>query len=365
MNRLNKIFFVSFMLILKEQILSLRKSAARYSLLLIHYSFSPTRYSFLLLVSCFFFLTSISNAQQVTVAAKADTNQIKIGEQFGLNLSMTAPSGTKIFFPGIPDTIHKLEVVSRSKIDTIKSADGKLSTLQQKLTLTCFDSGYYVIEPITFYFQQPGKAETDSLTTEAQLLTVKTIPVDTTKAIKDIKSTLDVPLTLMEVLPYIIGALVILLLVGFIIYLTKKNKKSTAVFKRKVPLRPAHEIALEALKQTESEKLWQQGYFKKYHSNVSDTIRTYIEHRFSINAMEFTTDETLKHFWGDLVNDEAKEKLKYILQLADMVKFAKVQPIANENEQLISNAFSFVMLTKPVTQDDFKATAENEKEAAI
>ena len=53
-----------------------------------------------------------------------------------------------------------------------------------------------------------------------------------------------------------------------------------------------------------------------------------------------------------------------------MVKFAKVQPIANENEQSLSNAYSFVMLTKPVTQDDFKdkekvKEAEKEKEAAI
>ena len=343
-------------IILKNFKFSLMK-ATRYSLFIIPYYF-------------LIFTPSFSIAQNVLVTAKADTTKIKIGEQFNLNLGITAPKGTLIFFTSVPDTLHKLEVIKRSKIDTLQSADGKSTTLQQKLTITCFDSGFYVIEPFTFFFQKPGTTGTDSLSTEAQLLTVVSIPVDTTKAIKDIKATLDVPLTLKEVLPYIIGVLLIIILIGLIIYLTKKNKKSTKIVKRKIPLRPAHEIALEALKQTEEEKLWQQGFFKKFHSNVSDTIRQYIEHRFNINAMEYTTVETLDHLKGNIVTEEAKEKLNYILQLADMVKFAKVQPIANENEQSLSNAYSFVMLTKPVTQDDFKdkekvKEAEKEKEAAI
>lgn len=301
---------------------------------------------------------SFSSGQDVKVTAKIDTTQIRIGEQFGMNLSVTAPVGTKLFFPLIPDTIKKLEVVKRSAIDTIKSPDGKQNTLQQKITFTSFDSGFYVIEPIPFYFQKAGRSDTDSVSTEAQLIAVRTIQVDTTKEIKDIKAPLDVPFTFREALPYIIGGLVLIALMIAIIVTIQRMKKKPVEVKIKVPLRPAHEIALEELKKTEAEKLWQQGFFKKYHSSVSDIIRMYIEHRFSINAMEFTTDETLQHFRGNLVNEGAKEKLKYLLQLADMVKFAKAQPLAHENEQSLSNAYSFIELTKPVTQDDFKEEKE-------
>ncbi|MCX6292468.1 MAG: hypothetical protein NT126_11995 [Bacteroidetes bacterium] len=311
------------------------------------------------LYSLFLIPDSFVTAQDVKVSAKTDTNQIRIGEQFGMNLCITAPGGTKIFFPTVPDSIHHLEVVKRSKIDTLISADGKLSTLQQKLVLTSFDSGYYVIEPITFFFQKAGKNDTDSLSTEASLITVKTIPVDTTKAFKDIKQPLDVPFTFREALPYILGGVLVILLILLIVYMLKKTKKKVVDIKPKKPSRPAHEIALEALKNTENEKLWQQGFIKKYHSNVSDIIRAYIEHRFSVNAMEYTTDETLDHLKGTIINDEAREKLKYILQLADMVKFAKAQPIAPEHEQALSHAYNFIMLTKPVTPDDFK-----EREAA-
>jgi hypothetical protein len=305
----------------------------------------------------------------IQVSARVDTTMIRIGEQFHVHLDATAPSGTKLIFPVLPDTIKKLEIVQRSKIDTTKSADGKTISLHQQLTLTSFDSGFYVIEPIPFYFQEAGKSDSDSVSTEAQLITVRTIPVDTTQAIKDIKNTMDVPFTLKEALPYIIGFLVIIILTIVIIRKFKTQKKKVTQVRVKIPERPAHEIALEELKKVEDEKLWQQGYFKKYHSAVADIIRTYIEHRFSINAMEYTTDETLDHLRGNTINEEAKQKLKDLLQLADMVKFAKVQPVANENEQSMKDAYRFIALTKPVTAGDFKATdlhdGQAEKEVLV
>ncbi|MBK6445857.1 MAG: hypothetical protein IPF81_11350 [Bacteroidetes bacterium] len=102
------------------------------------------------------------------------------------------------------------------------------------------------------------------------------------------------------------------------------------------------------------EKLWQQGLYKQYHSSVSDTLRAYIEGRFEINALELTTDETMSRFRGNMLRDDARQKLYGILQLADMVKFAKVIPIGSENEQSMTDAIQFVMLTKPAEESDFK-----------
>ena len=51
---------------------------------------------------------------------------------------------------------------------------------------------------------------------------------------------------------------------------------------------------------------------------------------------------------------ECAEKLLEMIPNADMVKFAKVQPVSYENERSISDAYSFIELTKPVTADDFK-----------
>jgi hypothetical protein len=312
---------------------------------------NPGKIFLLTLFSCISLLTNASSTSNAL--AKADTNAIRIGEQFHLDISASVPSDAKITFPAIGDTIHKLEIVSRSAIDTTHSQDKTMSTYHQSLTVTCFDSGFWVIEPLTFYYLNKGSSKPDSLITEPILMQVQTIPVDTTKEIKDIKPPVEVPFTFKEALPYIIGGLAAIAVAWIIIYMLKKRKRKPVLIEKKVPDRPAYEIAIESLKKLQEQKLWQQGFFKEYHSAVTDIIRMYIEHRFSITAMEMPSDDTLNHFRNNIITPEAYEKLRYILQLADMVKFAKGIPVGSENELSMQHAFDFIALTKQVTKEDF------------
>lgn len=327
-------------------------------------SFSTQLFSLRQMLSCFLLLLiciNVSAQSQTTATATIDTTVIRIGEQFHLNLSATAPADAHITFPAIPDSIHKLDVVQRSAIDTTRLQDGKLTTLHQSITLTGFDSGFFVIEPFTFIIQQKGSVNADSFLTEALLMQVQTIPVDTTKEIKDIKPPIDVPFTFREALPYIMGGILIAVLAWLLIRWLKNRKRKPEEKVRKIPVRPAHEIAIENLEKIREQKLWQQGFYKEYHSGVSDTIRAYIENRFSITAMEMPSDDTLSHFRNNLINTEAFEKLRYILQLADMVKFAKGIPVGTENELSLQHAFDFIALTKQVTREDFNAGEQTEK----
>jgi hypothetical protein len=316
-------------------------------------------------IACLFILFSVcAFAQSVHVSAKLDSTSMRIGEQIHLHLNATTPLHTQVLFPPIPDTIQKLEVVQRSAIDTAKAADGKTITYHQQVTITGFDSGYFVVEPFTFRFRKEGVNDYDTLSTEAMLVQVMTVPVDTTQQIKDVKPPIEVPFTFRDALPYIIGGVILFAIIYLLIRYFQKRKKVVPQVVVKKPKRPAHEIALEALKKIQEEKLWQQGFYKQYHSEVSDTVRTYIEHRFEINAMEYTTDETLDHLRNGLVPAEAKEKLRQMLQLADMVKFAKAIPVGSENEQSMQQAIDFIMLTKPASKEDFAAIAEEKKEVA-
>lgn len=304
---------------------------------------------FLLLVMNFY---TVYAESKLTVEAKTDTNQIRIGEQFHLEFTAIAPKEGRILFPSLPDTFNHFEVVNRGKIDTILPSSGNTISFKQRYTITSFDSGYFVIPPFNFLYEQ--KEKSDSAITEAMLVGVLTIPVDTTKEIRDIKSTMDVPFPWAFYIPIVIGIL-ILIAVAYILYRKWKNKPVSIPLAPPAPVVPPHEIALQQLKKTEEEKLWQQGMFKEYHSAVSDILRTYIEARFSIPAMEYTTDETLQAFRGNLLNDELKNKLRYLLQLADMVKFAKAHPLPHENEQIMRDAILFIEQTRPVVATDFKS----------
>ena len=296
-----------------------------------------------------------SIAQLPVVKATTDTTQIRIGEQFILNFSATVSAGTTISFPLLTDTFNHFEIVSKSPIDTVTSNDKKELTLHQQLTLTSFDSGYFVIPPMPFVISG-SKEKTDTVLTEAMLMTVITVPVDTTKDIRSIKNIIDVPFPWLEYLIYVLIACVFIALITYLY--NKFKKKKVSIFVPKIPERPAHEIALEGLKRIEEEKLWQQGFTKKYFSEVTDVLRQYIERRFSINAMEQTTDETLKYFTNSLILDEEKEKLQYILKLADMVKFAKALSIPSENESTMQFAYTFINNTRPVVKEDLKIMEE-------
>ena len=94
------------------------------------------------------------------------------------------------------------------------------------------------------------------------------------------------------------------------------------------------------------EKLWQEGKLKLYHSQLTDIIREYIENRFKIQAQELTTDEILFGFRNIAIDEESKYKLKQILLIADLVKFAKEVPLASENEMSMSNSYDFINGTK-------------------
>ena len=60
-------------------------------------------------------------AQQVNVRAVIDSTRILIGDQLNLKLEIEKPKDLDIQFPQIPDTFSShIEVVKRSKIDTIK-----------------------------------------------------------------------------------------------------------------------------------------------------------------------------------------------------------------------------------------------------
>jgi hypothetical protein len=324
---------------------------------------NPNMYLCVLTVALSFAFSALHAALPsgpVIVSATADTNQIRIGEQFNITLKATIPTGNNLNFPVFPDTLGGIEIISRGNIDTVIAKDQSNLTLTQVLLATSFDSGFYAVEPFHFTSLNHESGLIDTFATEAFLMTVKTIPVDTTQAIKDIKAPLSVALTLQEILMIIAAIVGALVLIWFAIRLWKKRTKKEAPSKPKVPSRPAHELALEALKRTESEKLWQQGFYKKYHSAVSDTLREYIERSFDVNALELTSDETLERIQRQKIRPEVIDILAFVLRTADLVKFAKMVPMPDENEKAMSYAYDFIHSTRPVVKADL-----NGKEAAV
>ena len=295
-----------------------------------------------------------SHAQEIKASAKLDSSSIKIGQQVKLKLSVEykVDNGKqiKIQWPIINDTIRKeIEVVGQSKIDTIiPDSTNPFQFIQTKtLLLTSFDSGYWAIPPFVFNVNN----DTNGIFTEPLLLQVNTIAVDTTLAIKDIKGIYSENYTWIDWLKdhiYLVYGILagILILISIIYFIRKQLKKPKPVIVDEKLKVPAHILAFEKLEKLKQENLWQQGKTKQYYIALTDILREYIENRFKIQAMEQTTDEILFGFRNIAIDDESKTKLKQVLILADLVKFAKEQPLPNENESSIMNSYDFVNGTK-------------------
>ena len=299
---------------------------------------------FVLLSGSFYTL----KAQQVTVKASIDSTHILIGDQLKLLLEIEKPKDLKVEFPQVPDSFSsKVEVVNRSKVDTFKLDDKKRVKLTQRIFITSFDSGRYQIPP--FYFRMKNGQVLDSAATRSLMFQVHGMKIDTTKGPVDIKTVYGAPVTLKEVIPYILGIILLAAIIFFIFYYIRWKKKNVPLFaKPEKPAEPAHIIALRELDRIRNQKLWQQEKLKQYYSEVSDTIRTYIQNRFEIPAMEQTSGETIGVFklQKELVDGKTLDQLQHILSLADLVKFAKYTPLSDDNNQTLMNAYFFVNQTK-------------------
>ncbi len=299
----------------------------------------------------FIVLVAGANAQGIRSNVEVDTNEILIGDHINLSIFVSSPPENKLIWPIFNDTITgEIEIIEISKLDTVHNEQENIYA--QRMLLTIFDSGYYYIPPIRFYYNRPGDTSLYYFESDPIPITVNTLEVDTSQVIKDIKAPLRVPITFKEVLPWILLGLAVVIVVFFIIYYIRRRKDAKPLFRIKPkPKIPPHKKAFEALEKLKEEKLWQSGKDKAYHTKLTDIVRVYLEERFNIMAVEMTTAEILDSLKTVSVEQRSMEKLDHILIMADFVKFAKLKPLPLEHDQSFNNSMDFVKETMLKTME--------------
>ena len=287
--------------------------------------------------------------QRPLIDVSIDSAAILIGEQTVLHLTVTADQDrpVQVIIPN--DTLMAgVELLNLSKADSTQIENNRL-VIKQDLLITSFDSALYLLPPLKVI------DGVDTVYSNQVALKVSTLPVNAENPEEyfDIKQVWKPPFVWADYLPILLGILLVLLLAAAAWYGWKRwrEQKSLIPFKKEGPKLPPHEQAIKELDAIKEQKLWQQGLNKAYYTQITETLRRYIDGRFGINAMEMTSGEIL-----DLIrqNDEAKplyENLRQILSLADFVKFAKMNPLPDENDLSLANAYRFVEQTKPVEEE--------------
>lgn len=279
----------------------------------------------LLRASSFGLLTLFTLFGYTQITTKTDTTKIRIGEQIVLKYIVDKDSNVQFPKNLQLDSLKRLEVVKSFDIDTVKNQ------LIKKYTITSFDSGRYAI-PEQLIMSNGKILKTDSI-----WIDISTVAVDTTKQkLFPIKAIQSQSITIIDFAKnYWYWLLGLFLLFGVIWYFFIRKKETE---EERISKIPPFEMAVQQLHSLDKKLLWQNNKTKQYYSELTDIIRNYIEKELKIPALENTTNELVKNL-KKINNINKLEiskktiiKLKTLLQEADLVKFAKSKPFADEIE---------------------------------
>ncbi|MBO4757095.1 MAG: hypothetical protein J5577_01440 [Bacteroidales bacterium] len=259
-----------------------------------------------------------------------------------------------------------LIVVRNWQVDTLKtireSRKGPVRyNLRGDVVLAPFEAGTYHLPQIAIQ-RISAAGVVDTLVFDPQVMEVKTMPVDTTTFVPhDIKGQMRYPLTFMEVLPYLIGLLLLAGLVVLTVLLIRRRKETQGVGSHRDP---AYIVALRKLDAFRGDKYWAPDKQKTYYSGITDTLREYIAETFGIDAKEMTTAEIFDALKGDgRLTEELYGSTKELFELADFVKFAKHVADDSENAAALPLSVRFVTSTYQSVLEEETPQAGNEKEA--
>ena len=179
---------------------------------------------------------------------------------------------------------------------------------------------------------------------DSLLLVVTDVEVDTSTAeIRDIAPIERVPYTFWEIFRWVLLALVIIA-IGVAVWwvLTHRQKVQQVLgLTEPVDTRNPHERAVEAMEALREQRLWQAGKVKEYHTELTDIVRRFIEEATGIRATDMTSDETVEAVASGQWSVDGG-LLRSLFATADMVKFAKSEPLPHEHEASLKAAVEFV-----------------------
>ena len=265
------------------------------------------------------------------------------------------------------------ELIEDYPIDTLE-VDGRRLRLRKRYLLATMETGKIPMRPTLLYFDKNRETPDTLYAEETLFLNVKSYEeldttlflrpdpmsqqgfgVDTDKAmtlLKDegINTQKNLPFIFGEIRDYVIYSAIAIIVLALMLYLLLPVLKRYIAQRGEVvkpkPKMPPHIVAIKALEELKNRKLCENGKHKSYYTSLVSILKVYIDGRWDISVLDKTSAETMVALRDVELPRECRSNLIAILETADFVKFAKVVPEAETNEELFIKAYYFVENTK-------------------
>ena len=284
----------------------------------------------LLLPLLLLLFTELAWSQRVSIQTRLDRSEIRIGEQAAVEMTIRTDDLARTRFHLVEDStgVERFRVLAFGATDTVDLGGG-LKEIQAKMIVTSFDSTLITLPPILVETPS-GRALSKPLA-----LNVISPQVDMShpERFEPIIAPWEVRLTLADILEmlarflFIFPVGLILLALG-ILYRRWRRCRAD----QPIPSQPLLEIFTEHLAELESYPLHSQGDFKVYYTKLIEELRLFFGSLYGIETSEKTSEELLHALAEQGVDRPSLDKTAGILQLADVVKFAKSLPSQEEAE---------------------------------
>lgn len=283
------------------------------------------------------------------VTASLDSAYLLMGRQTTVHLETAVPENTadiQLLLPS--DTLTaNVEIISVTS-DTSAIGNGMLQ-LRHDIIIQSFDSGLYALPPVRMVI--------DKDTALSNHLILKVVPVDVDSLqgkIHDYAPVAEPPHKFFDFIPqnvfnwiwWVIGAVVLLAILGAGLYYYRKRKKMPS--KKAVRIVPPYDQAIGELNHLREEHLCEQGREREFYTRLTEILRVYLDRRFGISAMEMTSQEILRALSDNQETRWSRAQIEQVLSMADFVKFAKMRPLPDDNIKTFRTVYDFVEATKPV-----------------
>lgn len=288
------------------------------------------KFHIILIISLLFSVSFDLSAQTAKLESKF--NEGAIGDIFEINLIVES-STSDFIFPGIKTNNDKLELIQINSLDSVKNGD--ITVYNQKFLIIALDTGELELKQFEIKFADY------SIYSNSLKLKIKSNGADSLKDIRDIKPPLSAPESGESSYAKDIIAGIVLLIMGLALFyfLHKRRKKKSTSSDINAPISVLILAELNSLKQNFDFK---NGNYKNLFVKISDLLKLFIETEFSFPAKNMLTSELLEEYERIAKDEFSANQLKIILELSDLVKFAKYKPSVDSAQSALNDSIEFI-----------------------
>lgn len=258
-----------------------------------------------------------------------------VGQPVDLVLIVQVPAGAIVSWPDFPEDWSPFMVRAVGEKEIVSSGSGQ--TIRQVLTVVLWQPGDYETPDFALDYQLVGQPETLQIVAEKVFFSVPSVLDVEDLTLRPLKPPVSLPYISPLLVPGAIAGIVIAVFAGW-----RWWYRPTAGMRRVVVASDLHPAAQTALTQIRRAAANPQVAAESYRV-AADALRGYVGERFGLPAPEWTTGELVAALetHAKLALRRQRE-LSHMLEQADLVKFAAMQPRVKAAQRLLGAAYQWI-----------------------